>query len=105
MFCIMESREVHARGHCVSVRVSSKSMAVRLLISTVLVSKNCVLNVSIFCKGMGFNIRGGLDMGGDRGFTNRVFCGTCRCIGKWSEFNMVSVFVWKRYCCILEFLR
>ena len=39
MFCIKESSDVHARDHCVSLRLSCKSMDVRLLISIVLVSK------------------------------------------------------------------
>jgi hypothetical protein len=64
MLCIMESSDVHARGHCVSLRLSCRSMVVRLSISIVLVSKNWVLKVSMLCKGMGFNIRGDLGMGG-----------------------------------------
>jgi hypothetical protein len=64
MFSIMESRDVQARCHCVSLRLSCKSMDVRLSISIVLVFRNWVLKVSMLCKGMGFNIRGDLGMGG-----------------------------------------
>jgi hypothetical protein len=56
----MESNDVQARGHWILLRLSCKSMDVRLSISIVLVSKNWVLKVSMLWKGMGFNIRGGL---------------------------------------------
>jgi hypothetical protein len=59
MFCIMESSDVQARGHCVSLRLSCKSLDVRLSINIVLVSKNWVLKMSMLYKGMGFNLRGG----------------------------------------------
>jgi hypothetical protein len=104
IFCIRWSNIVHVVSHCSLDSWFCFNVFVSSFNCGAFSSKNSVLNFSIFVRGMGFRILGGLSVVGGSHRASSVFGGMCSVTGEWSELRLWALFVVDVYRVLLGVL-